>query len=210
MRNISKMIADTLDANGVIQNEDIDICKYGLDIFISSALEIISILIIALIGGNFVETFLFFAAFIPLRVYAGGYHADTRLKCYLISLGVYAFFSVIMNILPKEIFVALNIILSTFSLIVVFAKAPVVHENKAMNYIELEHYRKFSIRICLVETLIVLLLTAILPESLYAVSLAMGQVAVALSMVAAIIKRKVVDNEIKKLSKKGGVINEKI
>ena len=75
MSSISGMITDTLWNQGIIQEEDVNKCRYGLDIFISSVLEIVSILIIAAVIGNFFQTLLFFAAFIPLRVYAGGYHA---------------------------------------------------------------------------------------------------------------------------------------
>ena len=47
MRSISGMIADTLWNQGIIQKEDIDKCRYGLDVFISSALEVASILAVS-------------------------------------------------------------------------------------------------------------------------------------------------------------------
>ena len=40
MKSISGTIANTLWTQGIIQEEDIDTCRYGLDVFISSALEI--------------------------------------------------------------------------------------------------------------------------------------------------------------------------
>lgn len=195
MKSIPGTIANTLWTQGIIQEEDIDTCRYGLDVFISSALEIASILIIAAIVGNFFQAVLLFTAFIPLRVYAGGYHADTKLKCYLISLGVYGVFTVIMNILPHELYLALNMSGAIFSLIMVLIAAPVVHKNKAVNDIERKYYRKFSIWICTVETTIILLLTAIFPKSPHIVSLAIGQAAVTVSMIAAIVKGKIVDNK---------------
>ena len=172
MKSISGTIANTLWTQGIIQEEDIDICRYGLDVFISSALEIVSILVIAAFVGNFFQAVLLFTAFIPLRVYAGGYHADTKLKCYLISLGVYGVFTSIMNILPYELYLVLNMSVAIFSLIMVLIAAPVVHKNKAVNDIERKYYRKFSIWICTVETTAILLLTAIFPKSPYIVSLA--------------------------------------
>ncbi len=56
MKSISDTIANTLWTQGIIQKEDIDTCRYGLDVFVSSALEIASILIIAAFVGNFFET----------------------------------------------------------------------------------------------------------------------------------------------------------
>ena len=65
MKSISGTIANTLWTQGIIQEEDIDTCKYGLDVFISSALEIVSILVIAAFVGNFFQAVLLFTAFIP-------------------------------------------------------------------------------------------------------------------------------------------------
>lgn len=195
MKSISGTIANTLWTQGIIQEEDIDTCRYGLDVFISSVLEIASILLIAAFIGNFIEAVLLFTAFIPLRVYAGGYHADTKLKCYLISLGVYGVFTAIMNILPQGLYLVLSLSVAIFSLIMVLVAAPVVHKNKTVNDIERKYYRKFSIWICSIETTIILLLTAIFPKSPYIVSLAIGQAAVTISMIAAIVKGKIVDNK---------------
>lgn len=195
MKGISGTIANTLWTQGIIQEEDIDTCRYGLDVFISSVLEIASILLIAAFIGNFIEAALLFIAFIPLRVYAGGYHADTKLKCYLISLGVYGVFTAIMNILPQGLYSVLSLSVAIFSLIMVLVAAPVVHKNKTANDIERKYYRKFSIWICSIETTIILLLTAIFPKSPYIVSLAIGQAAVTISMIAAIVKGKIVDNK---------------
>ena len=66
MKGISNSIATELGAQGIIQEEDIDKCRYGLEVFISSVLEIVSLLFVALFVGNFLEVVLLFAAFIPL------------------------------------------------------------------------------------------------------------------------------------------------
>ena len=195
MKSISGTIANTLWTQGIIQEEDVDTCRYGLDVFISSALEITSILLIAAFVGNFFQTVLLFATFIPLRVYAGGYHADTKLKCYLISLGVYGVFTAIMNILPQGLYSLMNMLIAVFSLIMILITAPVIHKNKGVNETERKHYRKFSVWICSVETVAILLLTAIFPKSPYIVSLAIGQAAVTISIIAAIVKGKIVDNK---------------
>lgn len=192
MKNISDNIADTLLQSGILRDDNVDACRYGLDIFVSSVLEIISILVISVFVGNFVETLLFFLAFVPLRIYAGGYHADTKLKCYFVSIGVYAAFTVAIYSLPQTLYITVNMLMSMFSVVIVFAAAPVVHRNKTVNEIERMYYRKFSILICMVETLIILILTAVFPRSIYIVSLVFGQLAVTLSMVAAIVKRKTV------------------
>lgn len=191
MKNISGTIADALWAQGIIQKDEVAVCKYGIDIFIASFLEIASILLIAVILGNFVETVLLFLAFIPLRVYAGGYHADTKLKCYLISLMMYGIAYGIAAVLPCETYL-LNVFGTIFSLITVLIKAPIIHRNKTVNAVERKHYRKISIEICLFETTAVLLLTAKYPQSLAITYLAVGQMSVAISMLAAVAKNHII------------------
>lgn len=195
MKSISGTIAGALWNQGIIQEEDIDTCRYGLDIFISSAIEIISILFIAVLVGNFLETFLFFLAFTPLRIYAGGYHANTKFRCYLISLGVYCIFTMIMNMLPQDTYWTVNLLTTLSSLIIVLISAPVIHKNKYVNKIEKKYYRKFSIWICSIEMVAILLLTVIFSKSPYIVSLAIGQAAVTFSMISALIKEKIIDNK---------------
>lgn len=192
MKNISSGIADMLWTQGIIQEDDIDKCKYGIDLFISSFLEIISILVIAAILGNFIETVLLFVFFIPLRIYAGGYHADTKLKCYFISLVMYGFSYTLANITPSGMFVLINVIGTLFSLIIVLIKAPIIHINKNVNDIERRNYRKISIEICLVETTIILLLTMAIPKNIIVTYLTVGQVSVAISMLAAILKKHII------------------
>lgn len=192
MKNISNGIADMLWTQGIIQEDDINKCKYGIDLFISSFLEIISILVIAAILGNFIETVLLFVFFVPLRIYAGGYHADTKLKCYFISLVMYGFSYTLANITPSGMFVLINVIGTLFSLIMVLIMAPIIHINKNVNDIERRNYRKISIEICLVETTIILLLTMTIPKNIIVTYLTVGQVSVAISMLAAIMKKHII------------------
>lgn len=195
MKSISGMITDTLWEQGIIQEEDIDKCRYGLDVFISSILEIASILIIAVAMRNFPQTLLFFTAFVPLRIYAGGYHADTKLRCYFVSLATYAIFTIAIYVLPVKSYLATALSATAFTVTMILSSTPVIHKNKSVNDIERKYYRKFSIGICSVETAIILLLTAIFPESQVIVSLAFGQAAVAFSMIAAVIKGKIAEKE---------------
>ncbi len=189
MKGISDNIATELGSQGIIQKEDVDKCKYGLEVMLSSLLEILSILIFSVFIGNFFETVLLFAAFIPLRIYAGGYHANTKLKCYLVSVMVYVMFTIITNTLFRELYLLISVICTVFSLTMVFASAPIVHHNKSVNDIERKYYRKFSIIIALTETTIILALTISFPFSKIGLSLALGQISVSLSMAASIIKQ---------------------
>lgn len=191
LKNITGEIANVLYSQGVIKKNDIDVCKYGLDVFVSSFLEIASILILSAVMGLVKETILLFVSFIPLRLYAGGYHANTKLKCYVISLVMYFSFYGVLKILPDKMYSLSGIALTMLSLVTVLLKAPIIHNNKNVNSIEIHNYRKLSVVIGLIETAVVLALILIFSKPGIAFSIAYGQAAVAVSMIAAIIKSKI-------------------
>lgn len=195
MRNLSSTIAVMLWEQGVIQEEDVDKCRYGLDVFLSSLLEVISILLIAILLRNFFETLLFFAAFVPLRIYAGGYHADTKLRCYLVSLAVYGLFAVIMYMLPEDSYMVISLAEVMITLIITLVYAPVIHYHKKVNKNEFRQFRKISIVICCVQAGIILVLITVFKNNRFIVALALGQLAESLSMILAIVKRKIYDKE---------------
>lgn len=191
MRNIAGNIAALLTANGIIQEDDTDKCRYGLEIFISSLLELTSILFISIFMNNFLETLLFFAAFIPLRVYAGGYHADTQIKCYMVSLGVYGLFTMLMRIMPTSWYTIIIYISIAMSLIIVLMLAPVRHTNKTLTPQETKIYREISVVICTVEAIIALFGSIMFGGNTWIVAFALGISAETLSMIAAVIKKAV-------------------
>lgn len=53
---------------------------------ITVLLNLISTIVIGVIASNVFESIAFFVFYIPLRSYAGGYHASTPRRCYFISI----------------------------------------------------------------------------------------------------------------------------
>lgn len=151
MQKLAQGTAERLAAQGIIREEDAPIYRYGLEAIYSSLLELLSILALAALIGNFWQTVLFFAAFIPLRLYAGGYHASTRLRCFLTSLVVYATFTIMLEIVPAAWFVPLAFIGGAVSFLIVWLFAPVIHQNHRSGLKHQARFRRISIRICVVE-----------------------------------------------------------
>jgi accessory gene regulator B len=196
MKSISNNIAEVLYSNGVIHKDDLEVCKYGVEIFLSTFLEISSILLISVFVGNFFETLIYFLAFVPLRIYAGGYHANTKTGCYLISLMVYFLFTQVMFFLPQQAYLITNLSCATISLIIILIAAPIIHHNKKTNETERKYYRKISINICSIESAIILIASILVSNSTFATSLALGQISVSITMLAAIIKKHSFKNKV--------------
>jgi len=188
---VSVRIANVLKEQGVISEKDIDICKYGLEIIFSSTIEVFSIFLIALLVGNFVHTFFFFLAFIPLRIYVGGYHASTKLRCYLVSLLVYVLFSTVEGVFPQTLYTMFNVLEIVFAMTMVIAFAPIIHFNKNVSVAEKKIYRKKSIKICFVQGLLILSMTLWFSNIAEITSFAMGQLAATVALLSAVIQEKV-------------------
>ena len=75
--NILKFAFD----NSKLSSDIKDIYQYGIEISLSSALNIVLILIVSLIVGNLFAGILFLVIFIFFRSFTGGYHAPTYFKC---------------------------------------------------------------------------------------------------------------------------------
>lgn len=184
MQKLAQGTAERLAAQGIIREEDAPIYRYGLEAMYSSLLELLSILTLAALIGNFWQTVLFFAAFIPLRLYAGGYHASTRLRCFLTSLVVYAAFTIMLEIVPVAWFVPLAFIGGAVSFLIVWLFAPVIHQNHRSGLKHQVRFRRISIRICVVEVSAIIVGQILWSESaLFFVAL-LGLLAETLSILA--------------------------
>lgn len=128
----SKFLLEYLIRSNVISDtdEEREYYQYGIEITVSSLLNIILILGIGAISGNIRESVIFLICFVLLRQFTGGYHADTYFKCNLtfciLFIAVLALYYTTAEYLSTYIS-----ILITFVCVSVFlVKCPVEHINK--------------------------------------------------------------------------------
>lgn len=190
MKNLSGNLSKALVQNNIISPNKEKQCQYGLELMLSSLTEILVVILLSVICQNFLQTLTFFFAFIPLRIYAGGYHADTRLRCFLILLTIYMIFTVLLYILPVETYQYIIYGSVSFTLIVVVVKAPLLHDRKNMTNREISFFRKVALGICFFEVAFIILGNMFLKNNIYILSFVFGQISVTISMVAADIKDK--------------------
>lgn len=68
-----------------------EVIKYGLQQCFLTLINLISNLICSAFWNEILLGFSFFLTIFILRPYAGGYHADTKFRCYMISFGIMNF-----------------------------------------------------------------------------------------------------------------------
>ena len=68
------------------QKDNFDLYEYAVYIILASAFHIITIIALGLCFNLLVESLVFYLSFIVIRKFAGGYHAKTPTRCYIISI----------------------------------------------------------------------------------------------------------------------------
>lgn len=149
LARLSGKIGNNLVHSNVIKEEDAEIYIYGINQILVSVLNVSSALIIGLIFGVFFEIAVFMAAYIPLRSFAGGYHAKTPLRCYVFSV----IMLIIVSIGMKYLYMAnwVYYVVLAAATIVVFVLAPVEDRNKPLDDLEHKVYKKRTVIIAAIE-----------------------------------------------------------
>ncbi len=156
---VAEKLADSLEENEIIKHDDRELYVYGLDQGFSIILNIITTLLIGLIFNTFFQLVVFMAAYIPLRSFAGGYHAKTPLRCYIFSIVMLVFVSLGMkNLVFRDV---VNYVVLAISAFIIFVLSPVEDKNKPLDKIELKVYRKRTLLILLAELIICVLFNVI-------------------------------------------------
>lgn len=148
---LSRKLTQKLIDNEIIAFEDWEVYMYGLQMLISGFIKLIGFMAIAWVLGWTLEALVFIVAFSMLRVNAGGYHASTYLKCFVIT-SVFTFASIW---LVKKYFISASFIYTAIILsmaaVLVLLYAPVDTPNKKMVGREKSIYRARSLMTMLLE-----------------------------------------------------------
>jgi Membrane protein putatively involved in post-translational modification of the autoinducing quorum-sensing peptide len=140
MGSISERLSERLLQREIIKEEELDLYRYGIECFGMKACHVITYLIIGLCFHRVMEVLVFLAAFIPIRIYAGGYHAKTPLKCYVVSCCAVVSVLFVIQFVPS-FFIQNNTIGAVVAGILLIVIAPVQSANKPLDEAERIHYK---------------------------------------------------------------------
>lgn len=120
-----------------ISEEDMEIIRYGMDCMLSKLINILLPLPVVLCMGFEKEYLLFLVLFGILRPKVGGYHADTKMKCSILS-----YLMIMAVMIGTRIWNAHNILFILLAEGVIYILAPVDTENKRLGKEDKRYYRK--------------------------------------------------------------------
>lgn len=153
---LSYKIGDNLVRSNIVKEEDAEIYIYGINQILVSVLNVSSALIIGWIFGVVLEIAAFMAAYIPLRTFAGGYHAKTPLRCYIFSVMMLIVVSIVIKYLSVSDLAYYVILVA--GVFIILLLSPVEDKNKPLDEAEHKVYKRRTIIVASAEFLLCLLL----------------------------------------------------
>ena len=144
--------ANSLVQEGIVSREDEELYSYGLRQSWLFLLNISTALVIGWLMDALTTCILFMVCYVPLRRMAGGYHARTPFRCYLLGIVLVTAALAAIKWLPWTMEGAL--IIAAIASVVIWRLAPVEDENKPLDEEERERFRKRARQIVLIELLV--------------------------------------------------------
>jgi len=154
---IAKNLTDHLVLNQVIPESDSEVYSFGFEVGFSMIVNLVLSFVIGFFIGMPLEGLLLLAVFIPLRSFAGGFHASNQFRCLWLSVlavgAVLLFARFAASVLTPMPIMLIGVI----SAVIIAVLSPVSDTNKPLDKIEIQTLKKRT-RIALCVNLLVLLL----------------------------------------------------
>ena len=131
-------IAYRLVADNSIDFADVEAYKFGLDVTILKVFHYISYIAIALCMKKYLEFVIIFAVLYAFRRNTGGFHAKTKVGCYLFSC-VVIFLSLLATGVSFSWWGA--VMLSILDIIALLILSPVQNSNRNLDTDDIEYFR---------------------------------------------------------------------
>lgn len=125
-----KRIVDLMRRHDIdIQDEEL--FDYGCSLLLNYTITILFILIISLCLKITLDIFVFCLIFLVLRSSAGGYHAESKYSCFMLSITITILVPLLLNmsIVPLSLLMILNIIMFC----IIWMYIPIENKNKLLS-----------------------------------------------------------------------------
>lgn len=153
---VTEKIVSNMEKQNMIQTDHRNIYKYGINQMLNMLLNIATFLVIGLLFHMEFETVIFTAAYIPLRIYAGGFHAKTPFKCWIVSAVMLLLVLLVMKYADLSLYV--YDMLALIGTVVILVLSPVEDKNKPLDKLEKKIYKKRCMWTLVAELLIFIIL----------------------------------------------------
>ena len=140
MEALSEKIIANMIKSGVSIEADREVYIYGLTQLFRTLLNLFSTVIIGVCMGKLAESVVFVICMMLIRSYSGGYHSDSPIRCYLVSVS--AVIIVLGSIKLSVWNEYLSALVMAVSIGILLLYAPMGHRNKPLEDIEILIYKR--------------------------------------------------------------------
>jgi accessory gene regulator B len=154
IRKLSESMVKWQISKSILSEDDRALYEYAYIMLIGQAINFLIAGIIAIIFRSVIPVIVFLLSYIPLRTYAGGYHAKNSERCTIVSAGILC----MVCLITKRLDFSSNIFLITglgiVAVIIIFILSPVEDINKPLEEIERKRY-SFRARLILMLEIVI-------------------------------------------------------
>ncbi|MBM7615500.1 accessory gene regulator ArgB-like protein [Alkaliphilus hydrothermalis] len=167
IEKISKRLTIRLIDEGVVSLDEFEIYHYGMQLLLATLMEGFGLLILGILTGKVIETVLFVLMFGLLRIFAGGIHAGSYLKCFIVTAIVVFIGVQVVEILQYNFGFNFMLIMLIITNTIVYIFSPIDSPNKPLTDGEKVKNRRRSLLITFVGALIIVFFYKINPNLKY-------------------------------------------
>lgn len=181
---LSSRIVKELIRNEIIHEEESEIYEYGMDMVLSTLVNLLIVLIVGLAFGELISAIIFFVLFALIRSSSGGYHAETHLKCntiYAVTLAIVLFW---VKFAVSYYTISGHIVILLVYFLTVARFAPIENPNKPLEETQMKKHKALCILYGMILTIASLLLWYQFHLMKYAVLIAVTLLSVTIAMAA--------------------------
>lgn len=125
--------------------EESEIYTYGIELIISGLLGAVLVILAGCIINMPLYSIIYLAVIIPVRMYTGGYHADSRIICNIVFVGSFICTICFTQFCLNNDLSELMWLLDVMALLIICRFAPLENHNKSLTEEEKCRYKTISI-----------------------------------------------------------------
>lgn len=176
-------LANQLMRHGEVEEVKRPILTYGIKLFLSTMASTISICILSLLFQAFYTFLVFVVVFMSTRLFAGGYHAKTYRRCFLLTNSIYLLVYVFSILIPAFIQNVILPIIILGSAVTIIILAPIRHKNHPLTVATYKKNQKIAWIITLLISGTLLLMEFLIPTTCFLPFASITLMAVAVMMI---------------------------
>ena len=150
-RNLAEDIVFFLVTHKIISIDERDIYIYGAEAILLNGSLLFVFFIISLLTDEIVNFLSYLLFFVPLRIFTGGYHAETSNRCFVLSTMMYGLSVLIIKIFPLFHTFFLSKVVGIVCIGVIILFSPLINKNNPLTQKQRKRNRIISYLILILD-----------------------------------------------------------